>query len=205
MHYFYLLCQSEGKAYILTSAWLKTMVANVHETVQQAETGAQEQGTPMATTRGAAASMDKPLELSMCVPLFESPTTAAAASIQSFVVFYDTYLGHVALLLLGNGQLIAVNVSVHSKLCELHTHLQTVSQRAQDDRERSLALLPETLRKEMSDYFLPYRMTQTLTKKIEEGLRQLPVLEVTVENEEAKRNGVSPVSSVNALSAADPQ
>jgi hypothetical protein len=38
-------------------------------------------------------------------------------------------------------------------------------------------------------------MTQTLTKKIEEGLRQFPVLEVTVESDEAARRGVDPVRS----------
>lgn len=189
------------------------MLDDVHEAVQDAEQHAQEQentwqgeemfskaGKDTPTGKTGTSSLhsqqhqNKPVELSMCIPMFEAPSSAAV-TVQSFVVYFDAYLGHVALLLLGDGNLVAVNVSVHTKLCELHTHLQSLSQRTHHDRQRQLALLPETLRKEMTDYFLPYRMTQTLTKKIEEGLRQLPVLEVTVESEEAKRKGVEPVST----------
>jgi hypothetical protein len=207
-HYFHLLNKSEGYVYLLSSSWLKNMLNEVAESIRTAELSAQQSAntwrgddlfsdahgamSASAATKKQSTSSNV-TEGSTCLPLFEPPSPPTSnVQLQTLVVYYDAYLGHVALVLLSTGQLIAINVSVHTKLCSLHSHLAQMSERANSERDRSLALLPETLRKDLQEYHIPYRTAQVLLTKIEEGLQKIPALEVTVETEEEKRSGAPP-------------
>lgn len=106
---------SEGSTTPTTSAAVSSTLGRAAALVEEQEEGSGEQ------------------EASCCIPVFivnadtvigNKAVTAGSVSISGMSVISDPFLGHIALFRTTTGLVSAVNLTVHTKLCELQASLQ---------------------------------------------------------------------------------
>lgn len=123
---------------------------------------------------------------SFCIPVFVvTPDTVIGSSanqqqqqreqvcITGMAVLSDPLVGHVALFRTSTGLVSAVNLTVHTKLCELQNSLSDITSGA----AQGLSGIKQELSAATSEENQRWRHSQQLVLRIAEGLRDMPVVE----------------------------
>eukprot|EP01034_Spumella_vulgaris_P025349 gene25349-31795_t len=133
-------------------------------------------------------------EVSYCIPVFvvtaDSATVSSDSqsasreqksseasfpsnvSLNGMAVLSDPLVGHVAIFRTSSGLVSAVNLTVHSKLCELQTTLSNIV--TETDQ---LSSIKQQLTHATSEEGLRWRHSQQLVLRIATGLKNMPVIE----------------------------
>lgn len=93
------------------------------------------------------------------------------AQLSGAVVLQDAMLGHVAIFRTTSGLASAVNLTVHTKLCELQESLQGHAGAA------DLLQMKDELDKATRAEHIRWRRSQQCIQKVAEGLRDMPILD----------------------------
>lgn len=112
---------------------------------------------------------------SLCLPLHGDGITSSK-KLNGMIAFQDPFAGHIALLRLQTGEFVAVNMTMHSKLCAMQFRKTD-----QSFVLTSTNKLKEEFKKLTSDETARWRHTQKLIENIAKGLNEPPELEVTVD------------------------
>jgi hypothetical protein len=96
----------------------------------------------------------------------------AGVSLNGMAVISDPLVGHVAIFRTSSGLVSAVNLTVHSKLCELQATLSNIV--AETDQ---LSSIKQQLTHATSEEGMRWRHSQQLVLRIATGLKNLPVIE----------------------------
>lgn len=171
-HYFYVVNKHHGHAYLLSSGWLKSSLEQMRQVIDEGD------------VESASHKVD-PVQ-SLCRPLYERGTEPLVG----VSIFCDVFVGHTALLVLATGSVVAINLSVHTKLCDLHLVANHPLENNGSNATRSK--LAQQLHKVADDEHLRYRIAQKFILEAAKGLSTLPNLEVTVTSEADRAAKVAP-------------
>jgi hypothetical protein len=151
---------NSSNSYILSSAWLERALRMVDQALEG----------------HANDEIDNINSLqSLCLPL-RGDKAIPSRKLNGMVAIHDPFAGHISLMRLQNGEFVAINMTMHSKLCAMQFRKkdQSVASSTTDK-------LKGDFRNLSSNETLRWRQSQKLIEKIAKGLNNPPELEVTID------------------------
>eukprot|EP01039_Chlorochromonas_danica_P004895 gene4895-5364_t len=103
------------------------------------------------------------------------------------VILLDPFLGHAAIFRMTSNSVIAVNLSVHLKLCDLQLSILQQQQVTGKRTSRKESSLKRELYDMTKDETLRLNQDRALMIKIAQGLTQMPVVEMAVSSENPRK------------------
>lgn len=123
-HNFYLCDCKEGEVFLISSGWLHSSLKSIAQALQ---TLSNSDGDNEGKTADAAnLVLDRTPSPSQCIPIY-APKSKSNAGLNGIFIVQDPFIGHVAFIRLDSKQLIAINITMHTKLCQLQMSIRVSS------------------------------------------------------------------------------
>ena len=114
---------SSAEVYLISSGWLHTSLKSIAQALMTIEDEVSEGKT---STDAKQLVADRVPAQSQCLPIYapSSSKLGASKNLNGVFIVQDPFVGHIAYLRLDSKQLIAINITMHTKLCQLQMSIQ---------------------------------------------------------------------------------